>query len=211
MCKEGEHGVSKKYTKISVVILFIVLVVTNIFSFTSYKEIKNSETMTYSHLVNRFYNYGIMIPYGSIHNVNEKIKNASINQEDVTIWLNEIVSDMKVAAETSSIASNHWNLTIEDKNEHDSVSEVSRFYESIRMNLNDIIRTEKDYAVWKQACTDLEEILEIMKTNTNEQTLLEMDYKQIKAHWRELMELVREKHSDSRLLKSYFSMYYTRG
>lgn len=202
---------SRKYMKIGVVILFIVLVITNIFSFVKYKEIKNSETLTYSHLVNRFYNYGIMIPYDSIHNVNEKIKNATINQEDVAVWLNEIVSDMKVAAETSSIAANHWNLTIEDKNEHDSVAEVSQFYGSIRMNLNDIIRTEKDYEVWKQACMDLEEILEIMKNNTNEQALLDMDHKQIKAHWKELMELVREKHVDSRLLKSYFSMYYSMG
>lgn len=100
-------------------------------------------------------------------------------------------------------------FTIGDKNQYDSVIEVSRFFESIRMNLDDILKTEKDFAVWKQACTDLEEILQILKSNTDEQKIAGSDYNDMKMHWRELMEMVHEKHSNSRLLESYFRIYYS--
>jgi len=188
----------------------IALLLTNIVTLTKYREIKQTETTSYSQLVNRFYSYGILLSYDSIHLVNEKVRNGTITEEEVRVWLNEVVSDMRVAAETASIAANHWNLTIGDKNKYDSVGEISRFYESIQINLNDIIKTEKDYTVWKQACIELEEILEIIKNNTSEQKLINADYKEIKIHWKELMELVREKHSDSRLLKSYFLIHYSR-
>lgn len=200
---------SKMFKKISVVIILITLVITNIYFFISYKEIKQSEATTYSQLVNRFYSYGIALPYNSIHQVNEKVNNGTINKEDVNGWLNEIISNMSVAAEASSIASNHWNLTIGDKNQHDSVAEVSRFFESIRMNLNDIIKTEKDYTIWKQACADLEGILKIMNNNMSEEQLVDMDYSEIKVSWKELMQLVHEQYSDSRLLKSYFDAHYS--
>lgn len=186
-----------------------MLLLTNVITFIKYNKIKQAETTSYSQLVDRFYSYGILLSYDSILLVNEKIRNGTINEEDVRVWLNEIISDMKVSAETASIAANHWNLTIGDKNEYDSVGEISQFYKSIQINLNDIIKTEKDYTVLKQACIELEEILEIIKNNTNEQKLISADYKEIKIHWKELMELVHEKHSDSRLLKSYFLIYYS--
>lgn len=199
---------TKTYKMISILVL-ITLLLTNVITFIKYNKIKQAETTSYSQLVDRFYSYGISLSYDSILLVNGKIRNGSINEEDVRVWLNEIVSDMKVSAETASIADNHWNLTIGDKNEYDSVGEISQFYKSIQINLNDIIKTEKDYTVLKQACIELEEILEIIKNNTNEQKLISADYKEIKIHWKELMELVHEKHSNSRLLKSYFLIYYS--
>ncbi|RCW42182.1 hypothetical protein [Paenibacillus prosopidis] len=199
---------NKNYKKIGVIIILIILVMTNIIFFAKFKELRQVETASYSQLVNRFYVIGIMNTYSTIQLVNEKIKKDTTNKEDVKTWLLEITSDMKLAAHTSSIASNHWNLTIEDKNRHDSVAEVSQFFENIQISLYDIIQTEKDYSVWKQACIDLEEILEIMKSNTNEQVFLNADYKEIKTYWKELMKKIYEKHSESRLLKSYFKMYY---
>lgn len=196
----------KKY-KLMFVLLIIMLIFSNLVTYTKYKEMKQTETTTFSLLVNRFYSYGIMLPYDSIRMVNEKIANQTIDEGEVRVRLNEIISDMRVAAETASIAANHWNLTIGDKNQYDSVSEVSRFFDSLRINLNDIVKTEKDLEAWAQAFTDLEEILRIMKSNTDEQKIRSGDYNEIKVHWNELMELVREEHSNSRLLKSYFVVY----
>lgn len=198
----------KRFKKISVVVLILALVGTSIFFFMKYKEVNKSEMVTYSLLVNRFYSYGISIPYNSIHLVNEKINNGTLDEADVKVWLHDIISNMSIATETSSIASNHWNLTIGDRNRHDSVAEVSRFFESIRVNLNDIIKTEKDYTIWKQACADLEGILKIMNSNVSEEQLADMDYSEVKVRWKELMQLVHEQYSDSRLLKSYFALEY---
>lgn len=197
---------SKKY-KLIILLLIITLILSNIVTYTKYKEIKHAEETTFSLLVNRFYFYGISLPYESIQVVNERMANESIDKEGVTTWLHEIISNMSVAVETSSLAANHWNLTIGDKNQYDAVIEVSRFFESIRMNLDDILKTEKDFAVWKQACTDLEEILQILKNNTDEQKIAGSDYNEMKMHWSELMEMVHEKHSNSRLLESYFRIY----
>lgn len=192
------------------ILVLITLLLTNIITFTRYTKLKQADTTSYSQLVNRFYSYGISQSYDLIHLVNEKIRNGTVNEEDVRDRLNEIVSDMRVSAETASIAANHWNLTIGDKNEYDSVGEISEFYKSIQINLNDIIKTEKDFTVLKQACIELEGILEIIKNNTNEQEIISADYKGIKMYWKEIMGLVQEKHSDTRLLRSYFLVHYSR-
>ncbi|MFS0870372.1 hypothetical protein [Paenibacillus xylanilyticus] len=199
---------TNRYKIISIVII-LILILTNILTFTNYRDVRQAETETYRLLVNRFYSYGILLSYDYTHLINERIKNETMDEEGIRVWLNEVVTNMKIAEETSSIAATHWNTTIGDQNRYDSVSEISHFYKSIHTNLLDIINTEKDYSVLVKSVMELEEILEIIKNNTSEQRIVDADYNEIKKQWRELMDLVYGEKSDSRLLKSYFSTYYS--
>ncbi|MGF9697872.1 hypothetical protein [Paenibacillus sp. MABNR03] len=199
---------TNRYKIISIAII-LILVLTNILTFTNYRDVRQAETETYRLLVNRFYSYGILLSYDYTHLINERIKNETMDEEGIRVWLNEVVTNMKIAEETSSIAATHWNNTTGDQNRYDSVSEISHFYKSIHTNLLDIINTENDYSVLVKNVMELEEILEIIKNNTSEQRIVDADYNEIKKQWRELMDLVYEEKADSRLLKSYFSTYYS--
>ncbi|MGM0885254.1 MAG: hypothetical protein ACQEXQ_29955 [Bacillota bacterium] len=199
--------------KIKLIILLMVLVILgltllSIHYHRQYRLYKSADYNAYTLAINGITSNGIGTPLMETSRALELInQNSPDMKKGVESWLMEVASNLSVAEKSAMIASKHLNISIKENSRADSIDELSGFFRYINTSLLDIIRTEKDFEQWKQACMELNEIMMFLDENLDEAVLSRGDYYEVKQHWNQLMEKVYIQHPKSRLLKSYYFMY----
>ncbi|ANE45592.1 hypothetical protein SY83_03955 [Paenibacillus swuensis] len=197
-------GRNVKYLILVMVFAIVGLVMLSANYQNKYNAYKNAEQNAYILAVNSILNNGIEMPQFQTSKALELFnENSSEAKEGIETWLLEAATDISVAQKFAEIASIHLSMT--QKENSGTYAGMPDFFGSIRTSLLDIVRTENDFEQWKQASTELNEIMKFLNENLDDAVVLHGDYDEVKEHWNQLMEQIHQKYPNSRLLKPYFS------
>lgn len=201
---------SRKIKLTFVLMSFVILglVLLSIHYHNKYQLYKEADNYAYRLSVNGIISSGVDMPLFGTSRALELINQNSPEMKiGVESWLLEAASNLSVAEKSAQIAIGHLNISPKDKDMFDSMNELSGFFGYIKNSLLDILRTERDFEQWEQACIELNDIMAFLDENLNEEVLSRGDYSEVQQHWKQLMNQINEKHPNSRLLKSYYFMY----